>query len=83
MSTNYNICTSQHWICTPVQILLWEIPIPLLWTDKIDYEKNNDGVFVVSDLQKSKDFKLTGKEIGSQDIDIVYDYTILPQDYIQ
>lgn len=50
---------------------------------KIDYEKNNDGVFVVSDLQKSKDFKLTGKEIGSQDIDIVYDYTILPQDYIQ
>lgn len=50
---------------------------------KIDYEKNNDGVFVVSNAQKSKDFKLTGKEIGLNDIDIVYDFTILPQDYIK
>lgn len=50
---------------------------------KIDYEKNNDGFFVVSGVQKSKDFKLTGKEIGLSDIDVVYDFTILPQDYIK
>lgn len=52
---------------------------------KIGYEKNNDGVFVVSNVQKSKDFKLTGKEIGFDgiDSDIVYDFTILPQDYIK
>ena len=50
---------------------------------KIDYEKNSDGIFVISKLQKSKDFKLSSKDFGTNDNDVIYNYTILPQDYIQ
>lgn len=50
---------------------------------KIDYKKNDDGAFVVSGIKISKDFKLKSEDFGSSGDNIIYDFTILAQDYIE